>query len=167
MPQTLMATSHEQSSPINDHKRQVRYIYKLLTFIDWKKDSTPSNGINICSITSNTLFQKEIQKLKGKSSKWGRINVRLYRISPSAQTLRTNCNIVYSDQTKNYQLFKSALKTKGIVSISKTNGLPMEYSIFRFVEVNNKLRFKINLSLAKKNHIIIRSSLLNIAIEVI
>ncbi len=149
------------------YDQEVNNIYRLLNFIKWRSSPKPSNGLKICALSNNQALRKAILKLNERRTAWGPIHITLFDKQPDEERLTKQCHVLYIDQKQNYQKLINPLVHSNIVSISRTYGLPMKYCIFRFVEVNGRLKLRINRSLAQEKSIQISSSLLSIAAEVI
>ena len=138
------------------------YLLHFANFIEWPTTVSADEGqFNICSYASGTV-NMYIRELAGeKINNDSRINVLE---APSDEDL-AQCQIVFFD-TKNISLFhkiKQKTQERPILFVSDHQGFIQQGGTMEYFIEGNKLRFAVNITLAKNTGLILSSKLLRIA----
>lgn len=157
-------SAHAKSQDVTDRQAQFMAVYLLhfANFIEWPLASSTNEGqFNICSYAKGNV-NMYIRELAGeKINNDSRINVLE---APSDEDL-AQCQIVFFD-TKNISLFhkiKQKTKERPILFVSDHQGFIKQGGTMEYFIEGNKLRFAVNITLAKNTGLILSSKLLRIA----
>jgi hypothetical protein len=151
---------------VREAKVKAAFVVNFSRFINWPDDSFASGDspLLICTVGVDAIQDAfagvEAKKVRGRS-------IALKRLQ-SLSEARDQCHIVYmgslgGDQCKAYLEENKQLP---VVSISGEEGFANDGGTIQFIKTEDRLSFKINNSEARKRHLSINASLLNLAEEV-
>lgn len=125
------------AQPTNIYKAQAIYIYNFTKYIDWK-DSAEEFSIGVYG--ESEILNELQTTLKGKVVGIKPIQVKLIKSAADFE----NCHIIYVASGKSGEIDKinQTIRSKGILVVSEDD-LSAKGASISFVQVNNKLRFKI------------------------
>ncbi len=138
---------------------KVAVVGKVAKYISWTNEDSSFFTITIL----DNPFDKEFdtaykgKKIHGKKIKIIYIN--------NIKDLPQDTKILYIPQKDSYRLatILESISNKGILTISDIRGFAQKKGVLQVYFTSRKLRLKINLDIAKKNNLQIRSVLLRIA----
>jgi len=153
---------------VNINELEAVFIYKFLSFVYWPKKQ---KNITLCVIDRTSLkdyllsfngYHLETQNLIIRTLPLNNIN------KPQLEKEINKCEVLIIDKSiKNIDNIISKIKDKKILTISNQQDFIKKGGIVEIFTKNNKLRFKINYSLAKKSGIRISSKVLRLAEQVL
>ncbi|MCP4714353.1 MAG: YfiR family protein [Deltaproteobacteria bacterium] len=164
----LMLIGTNAPSEANDlllKKFQVKsgFLYHFALFIDWPDSafSSPSAPLAV-GIASDTNFDGAFDSLTSKTVKEHPVIVHT---EPWKQTAAHPCHIllITSTDKKHIRAILDAVQGKSILTVGELDGFARMGGIINFYEVNNKLKFEINIDAARKAGLKISSHLLKLA----
>lgn len=158
--------SHVTAQAYTETEVKAAFIYKFTSFIEWPKESFPdkSSRFRIGILGDDPFGTALDDALKGKQAQEHAIEV--VRAEKCDDLLE--CNIVYISPSEkdNYAEILEKFLTRSILTIGDSDGFAAIGGIINLVKVDNKIRFEVNLSAARKANLKISSQLLKIAPKV-
>ncbi len=152
-------------SSVDPDEIKAAFIYNFLKFVTWPNDDSNSKDFLFCVVGETSLLPYLLdlngQELNNKPLKVIKL--------PFGNPKLTKCRAIFigklkkSDQEK---LFKK-ISQKPILTISDKPGFTEKGGIIEIFLKQDRFRFKVNLSTARKVHLFISSRLLRLAEEVL
>jgi len=138
------------------------FIYNFTKYLSWPDDSM-RDSLHICVARDTSVYEVMRETLTSKESQGRRVEVRLLR---SGQEV-SSCDVVYLPRNHPVADWKFELQAPGIVTVGEGSEFASDYGVFGFVVVAEKIRFDINLGLARQKGVRISSKLLSLAQRVV
>lgn len=142
------------------------YLYNFAKFIHWPDEAFagPESALVIGVLGKNAI-EKPLRLLQGKSIQNHPIEIQVYSQLSDIGT----CHILYLPSTAiaDSTLWREALSSKAVVSVSDSRRFAAKGGIIELIPVRGRLRFIINLGMAKDQQLKVGSQLLSLAIEVL
>lgn len=144
-----------------EYQLKAAYLLNFARFVYWPEQSFVSedSAFTICVYGDNP-FDGALNSLSNKQ-----INNRSIEIRFIAQ-LKTDpqCQIAFFPETSQttYTILKEKLP-RHVLTVSEYDGFSDDGGMIEFIQVNNKIRFEINLTSSTENGIKYRSQLLEVA----
>ncbi len=144
-----------------EYSIKAAFIYNFIKFVEWPKDDCPE--LCLC-IYGKDPFGKVIDSLEGKVVK-GKI-IRVLRIPENAPL--SHCDVLFlSAEEKDHQEKVLSLCSESpTLTIGETKDFLEQGGIIKFILLNNKIRFEINATQAKRIGLKLSSKLLRLAKKV-
>ena len=154
------------AEPPSEYKVKAAYLYNFAKFIKWpeSKLNTKPNPL-IIGILGENVFAGELIPLSGRTIRNNPIEVKHFKTLEDIKA----CQLLYINSSNIGELesILSKLKTRPIITVGDNKKFVSSGGVIQFVKVRGRLRFIINLSVAKNNKIHIDSQLLSLAAEVL
>jgi len=142
------------------------YLYNFIKFIDWPEDAFPAVQSPVyIGILGDNPFGSDIEKLETKNVQ--RHPIRL-RFGQKPEDLR-GCHLIYigPSEWESIDRILSQIPRNGTLTVSGAPGFNESGGVIRFVETDNRIKFAINLQVAREANLRISSRLLQLAIQVL
>ena len=138
-------------------KLQVAYVYNILRYTRWAESDSEEELL--MAVRGDNLLSTEVKKLEGKM-----VNGRKLKVVDFDPKKISEVSIVlFTDKDLHEEFFKRD-DVKGILTICDCSKFTADGGMISFVEVNKRLRFKVNLEALKKGGLSLSSRLLQLAI---
>lgn len=148
-----------------EYKVKAAFLLNFAKFTTWPDTSFSKDSprIDIC-IAGPDPFGSSLGDLESKQI--GGKPIRVHRI-PSL-THPAHCHVLFISRSErlNYRAYVTSLP-EGVLTVSDIQGFAASGGIFEFITRNDRLSFKINNKMAKRQGLLISSSLLNLADKVL
>jgi surface polysaccharide O-acyltransferase-like enzyme len=163
---SFVLVQESRSSMQSPTQKQITivYLYNFLKFAKWpdhfSKDSEPF----IINILGNDPFGQLLDYLRGKTVRGRKIEVvKVHDIN-----LINQCHLLFisSSEADNMNIIVSSLEEKPILTISNIPGFIDNGGMIGLKIINDKIRFEINNSLARRHELKLSSKLLELALKV-
>lgn len=151
-----------QSAQQREYDIKAAYLYRFLNYIDWPADTLPGAGGTITiGIVGEDPFGPSIDWLKGKQIKGRTLAVRLVATPKDFE----QCQIIFISASEKARLpeILAQLKDARVLTVSEVDGFAAQGGIINFFSERNKVRFEINLEVARRTGLLISSELLKLA----
>lgn len=142
------------------------YLYKLAPFVNWppRTFASPDAPFDICVVGQDPFNDFLEKSVAGRKLGTHPIEVRrLGAVTPDA-----DCQIAYIGSTRPEKVREAlqAFNGRPVLTVTDSNDPDSSGSIVQFVIDRGHVRFEINNSAAIRNHLVISSKLLNLALAV-
>jgi len=154
-----------------EYQVKAAFIYNFTKFIDWPENkATNGNELITIGIIGKDPFKKAFEPIKSKQSN-GKIALKhfdSFTKLKKAETLK-KCHILFicSSEKNNLKNILTVLKDSSVLTIADTKGFLEAGVIINFVIEEKKVGFEVNLAIANKAGLKIRSRLLRLAKKII
>ena len=162
------------------------FLCNFIKFVDWPNEDTPNSDDFVIMVIGSQDFTKAFDPVKDKQIKGKPVtvkyidtlsNLKYSKAKDKAgfeETIATlkKSHIVFIDSTDsasevNPEFIIEALKEAPVLIVGEHPDFLEKGGHINFLQENNKIRFEINLSAAKKNQIKITAQLLKLARRII
>jgi len=142
-----------------EEKLKAVVIGKVAKYVSWKDESSSNFVITVLDNPFGNMLENIYNNKKIHTK-----NIKLVYIN-NITDLPADTKILYIPKKDSYELsmILQDISDKSILTISDIRGFAQKKGILQIYFFARKLRFKINLEVAKKNKLYIRSVLLHIA----
>ena len=180
--------SKAQSDPAPGREHQVKaaFLYNFMNFVDWPEDKIADANQPIkVGVIGSQVFLKALEPIKQKKIKGRRITISYFpgyeKLSKSNATsdlwknkiekLKT-CHVIIfckcdSETIRSLKQIVKALESSPILTVGEMNGFLESGGMINFLMKEEKVRFEINNTAARKAKLRISSKLLRLAERVI
>ncbi len=138
------------------------YLCKFFNYIDWPADTLPPvGGVITIGIVGENPFGPAMDWLNGKQIKGRTLAVKQIATAKDFE----HCQIVFisaSEKARLPEIF-GQLKDAKVLTVSEVDGFTSQGGIINFISERNKIRFEINLEVARRTGLTISSDLLKLA----
>ena len=154
----------QQAAP--EYQFKAAYLYHFTQFTDWPAQafSNPTSPFVVAVLGENPFGDELAQAFRGKA-----INGHPATIRPmhSAAEAATNCHLLFISASEKKALpeILSALRDSSVLTVGDTDTFTEAGGMIKFVWLDKKLQFQINIEAAKNAGLIIRAKLLNLALK--
>jgi ribosomal protein L14E/L6E/L27E len=176
------------SEPSQERQVKAAFVYNFINFVDWPKEKMPdSNEPIIIGIVGDKDFVKYFDPVKDKQIKNKNIAVKYFDGFPKTKKSKEKdnsqwnqkiealkkCHILMFSTCDSEEIFENpgriikALEGSSVLTVGDTAGFLEAGGIINLLVEDEKVRFEINLDLAKHNNLKIRAKLLKLAKRVI
>lgn len=142
----------------SEDKLEVAIIGKIAKYITWEKPTKDNFIITVLHNPFGDLFDKQYSEKKINSK-----NVKIVYINKTEQLTSTDILYISSSEASHLDAILKAVKDKNILTVSNIRGFAEKKGILQLYFINQKIKLKINLDVAKEENLKIRSTLLRIA----
>ena len=150
----------------SEYRVKAAYLYNFAKFIRWPEKTFASvDSPLVIGVLGKNPFNGELTPLADKTVRNRKIIVRQFATIDNV----TDCHLLYVSDTASRQLRAALqlLRVKPMVTIGDNEDFCKFGGVIQFVTRRDRLRFVINLDVAKDNDIHIDSQLLSLAVEVL
>jgi hypothetical protein len=160
-----------QNSP-TEYQIKAAFIYNFARFVDWPAQAFPSDtSPMVIGVLGKNVFGNNIEQIiSGRNIQGHPLEFKEF----SSVTDATNCEILFISSSENSHLLKilNRLKNTNILTVSEADtaseadNFMDDGGIIDLLIVEDKVRFEINNTVAKKDGLVISSKLLTLAVKV-
>ncbi|HZM05288.1 MAG TPA: YfiR family protein [Candidatus Saccharimonadales bacterium] len=159
---TLVATA-QSTETTAEYKVKAVYLIKFVQFVGWPASAFASGDAPlVIGVLGNDPFGRVLDEVpEGEVVKNRRVVIRRYRNIRDVD----NAQVLFIGQSEAPRIrpILGELKGQSILTVSDIEGFSYEGGIVRFLMVNNKVRFRINVDAARDANLQISSKLLQLA----
>jgi len=134
--------SQERQTKAQEYDLKAAYIYNITKFIYWEPTS-PGNEFIIGVIGSSPIYEPLLDVVKTKTVNNKKIIIRQY----AKVGYLNNCNMLFIPESTTIpldELLEKATSEK-ILTISEQEGYGRRGTAINFVNINDKLKFEVNI----------------------
>ncbi|MFA5555173.1 MAG: YfiR family protein [Phycisphaerae bacterium] len=182
---TATPAAGNDSAEFREYQVKAAFLYNFTKFVDWPDEimsdaSQPFIIGIICDegTHKDAYVPLEKEQVKGKNIILMHMNKLVLPTKPEDDSLEEfQTNIQQVKQCHLLFICKSAIKKHNdiirivgespVLTVTESSDFSEEYSIINFVKQDQKVRFEVSLTQAKKSHIKVRSGLLRLAVRVL
>ena len=150
----------------SESQLKAAYLYNFAKFIQWPDDAFPGKDSPlVLGLLGENCLAAELDLLAGRKVRDRRIEVRKFTNAGDVK----GCHLLYISSTFENKL-KDVLqnfRVRPIVTVGDDNNFSSLGGVVQFVSRRDRLRFIVNLGVAKANNIKVDSQLLSLAVEVV
>ncbi|MDX2479452.1 MAG: YfiR family protein [Desulfuromusa sp.] len=161
----IAAPGHSAENP-GEHKVKAAYLYNFAKFIHWPDSAFyDTEAPLVIGVLGTNYFNGALQPLATKKVRNRVIEIKYFKTLAEVQ----NCQILYisKSEEKNLQTILKELSIRPILTVGEIKNFVGFGGIIQFITKRDRLRFSINLNIAKNNEIQIEAQLLSLAAEVV
>lgn len=143
-----------------EYQVKAAFIYNFINFVDWPAESFGSSKLNIC-IAGEDPFGRAFDSIKNETIRGKKLAVRPFRFSEESR----GCQIVFiaaSERKHTGRILKS-IGNANVLTVSDTAESVKQGVMIGFFIENDKVRFAINNTAAKRAGLKISAKLLKLA----
>lgn len=138
------------------------FLYNFAKFVDWPAESFngSENTLELC-VLGDSPFDTALESIKGKVAQGKKLVIS----SLEALDQTSRCHLVFvspSEEDRLPQIFPY-LQEHHVLSVSDMDDFAQQGGVVGLITIQNKIRFEINLSAARRTGISISSNLLKLA----
>ncbi len=163
--ESLGFVSSAGAGEFDEYAVKAAYLYNFAKFVEWPADAfvSPTAPLAICIVGEN-LFGGALESLSGKLVERRPVEIK---VLPTAVGLE-RCHIVFMGRTEQGRFKSLLLKLANlpILTVSDVTNFTQEGGMIGLVEAEQRIRFNINLSIARQANLNLSSQLLKLAITV-
>lgn len=160
----LNINSLAQQQP-TEYQIKAAFIFNFAKFVDWPPNTfTETNSPIVVGILGKNVFEGNLEKIIGNKT----INNRPFRfVDLASPTEAARCHILFISPSEkdNVRKIVEGLHHASVLTISETDHFVDAGGMINFVIEDNKIRFEINNTAAKKAGLQISSKLLSLAVR--
>ncbi len=172
------------SAPSRECQIKAAFLYNFVRFVDWPEDKLgdANEPIRIGIIGKNP-FGNAFEPIKDKKLKGRKVIIETFKglskIKPSKKNVKTpqhpeikrirKCHLLFICTSEKEHLADiiELVRRHGVLTIGQMPGFLESGGIINFLEEEKKIRFEINLKVARKSKLKIRAKLLRLATRII
>lgn len=159
----MAAISAEQQG--DEHLLKAVFIYNFAKFTRWPAEIWNNNGhsLRICAIGDDKLTETLV-RLHGKTLRDNPVIIEHIENTSSLDA----CHVLYLDKSLDYKMkeITDSIRTKPILTISESPGFAESGGMIELYRKEDRIRFKINLRLAREAGLDLSARLLDLAVIV-
>ena len=141
----------------SEYEIKAAFIYQIAKFVEWPQSSAP---LRLCVIGGNP-FGAALESIRGKPVNERKTEVVLLDLGADVH----ECSVLFIAATAERHLERIVAVTRGagILTMGDTEGFAKRGAMVNFYLENGKVRFEINLDVARQGGLKISSKLLSLA----
>lgn len=150
----------------SEYKVKAAYLYNFAKFIKWSEGTFHDKSAPlIIGVLGENAFSGKLKPLNSRLVRNRPIRIKYFKTVKEVK----NCQLLYIDisEPEELEAILNKLKSRPIITIGETKKFASSGGVIQFVTIRGRLRFIINLDVAKKNKIQMDSQLLSLAIDVL
>ena len=173
------------SKKSKEYQIKAAFLYNFIKFVDWPEEKEEAKVPITIGIIGSREFIKAFDPIKEKKIKERKISIKYFEGYEKIQREKNGdrqwdekinalkvCHVLMfyncdSVRVQNPAQILKALKNSPVLTVGEIEGFLMSGGIINFVKEDEKVRFEINNTAAKKAKLTIRSKLLRLAKKVI
>lgn len=182
----ITAEVRADSAPSREYQVKAAFIYNFIKFVDWPKEkAADSNEPIIIGIIGKSPFGNAFETVKGKKIKNKKLAIKQYpglerykakhkdeykdEYKDKYQDALKKCHILFicSSEKNHLKEIINFIKDSSVLTIGEMDGFLEGGGIIKFMMEEEKVRFEINTTAAKRAKLKIRSQLLRLAKRVV
>lgn len=138
-------------------KLQAAYVYNILRYTRWSEEN--SEGDILLAVQGDNLLSTQLASLDGKMIGGRKLKVMTF----DPENIKGLSVVLFTEKGKHSEFLKRD-DLLGLLTICDCPKFTQEGGMISLVEVNKRLRFKVNLKALKKGEVSLSSRLLQLAI---
>jgi hypothetical protein len=154
--------SYADSPPSREYLIKAAFLYNFAKFVEWPSAAFSADGapFTLC-ILGQDSFGAALRTVRGKTVKSTKLTIR--HVS-SARKVEA-CHILFISKSEKPRLkpILASVKELHLLTVGEMASFAQTGGIINFFELNNKIRFEINVAAAKRAGLKISSKLLKLA----
>jgi len=172
------------STVSREYQVKAAFLYNFMNFVDWPEEkSSDSNEPIIVGIIGSDPFGGAFEPVKNKKVKGKNVVIRRFEglkeqkesdekdqeeLNQEVEAIR-ECHVLFICRSEEKKLKKTInlVKENNVLTVSDIEGFLEAGGIINFVMEDQKVRFEINVTAAKRAKVKIRSQLLRLAKRVV
>ena len=158
----LMSAISSSLAELDENEVKLAFIYNFAKFVDWPYQAPQDAGIPLTfCVLGDDQFGNKTNSIENKSVGEKRIQVRRIRNVEEAR----GCQMLFISSSEKNAMERDlrALQGSSILTISDVPGFIKMGGMIGFIELDNKIRFEINVGSARLAKLEISSKLLKLA----
>ena len=172
------------TAPSQEYKVKAAFLYNFLKFVDWPNGkAADAKKPIILGIIGKDPFGNAFEPVKDKPVKGRKVVIKRFKevaeLKKSGQEGKAaldkqieemrECHLLFacSSEKDNIKEIIAAVKDRSVLTVADTKDFLKSGGIINFVMEEQKVRFEISVSAAKRSKLKIRSQLLRLAKEVV
>jgi hypothetical protein len=163
--ESLVFISPARAGEFDEYAVKAAYLYNFAKFVEWPAEAFTSTAtpLAICIVGEN-LFGGALENLSGKVVERHPVEIKYL---PTAAGFE-RCHIVFMSRTEQgrFKALLAKLAHLPILTVSDITNFTQEGGMIGLVEAEQRIRFNINLSVARQANLNLSSQLLKLAITV-
>lgn len=158
----LFSFSSLHAAALDEYQVKAGFLFQFTKFIEWPQ-TAQQDSFAIC-VTGHDPLVSVLNELDGEKVKGRTVKVKKIKVARAGE-----CQMLFISKSEEKRLgdILSAVKGKGILTVSDAAGFLDQGGMVRFLMQGNKIRFEINNKEAQSSGLQISSKLLNIASRVV
>jgi hypothetical protein len=162
------------SEKSKEYQIKAAFLYNFIKFVDWPKEKLTAETI-VIGVIGKHSFGKTFEPLKDKQVKDKKVIIKQFQSAEGSELTDTQieavrkCHILFVCQSEAERLetIINSVKGHSVLTVGDMTDFLDSGGIINFVKEDEKVRFEINNTAAKKAKLDIRSKLLRLAKKVI
>ena len=158
----LETVSFAAPSQFQEYQVKAAFIYNFANFVEWPAEAFPDKNSPIIvgilgeNPVTEILNSVALEPINGR---------KVLPIAFGSYEEMESCHILFIDKSEQDNMRKifARLKDMSILTVGDTEGFVQRGGIINFVEIDNQIRFEINVDAARKARLKISSKLLNLS----
>lgn len=149
-----------------EYQVKAAYLYNFAKFIKWPANTFRNKTIPLTiGVLGKNAFSDKLKPLNSRIVRNRPIRIKYFKTLSEVE----NCQLLYIDISEPEELdaILNNLILRPIITIGDNKNFASSGGVIQFVNIRERLRFIINLDVAKKNNIQMDAQLLSLAIEVL
>lgn len=179
----LAAETQTDSEANREYQIKAAFLYNFIKFVDWPGETSASDKPIIIGIIGKDPFGGAFEPMKDKTAKDKKVIVKWFKgldeLEKSSQMDKSGkhpqiddireCNLLFICRSEKEKLKETLdlLKDRSVLTVADMQGFLEAGGIINFVIEENKVGFEINITVAKKAKLEIRSNLLRLAKRIV
>lgn len=154
------------AEPPSKYQVKAAYIYNFAKFIKWPESAfSDTTAPLIIGVLGQNPFAGKLKPLNSKLVRQRPIEIKYFETLEEVRS----CQLLYIDTSEPGELesILTKLKIKPVITIGENKDFASRGGVIQFVTVRGRLRFIINLDIAKSNKVQIDAQLLSLATKVL
>lgn len=182
---TAIPAAGNDSPEFREYQVKAAFLYNFTKFVDWPDEtmSDTSKPFIIGIICDEGTYKDayaplEKEQVKGKNIILRHMNKLVLPTNPENDSLEEfqasikqvqECHLLFICKSagKKHSDIIRIVGESPILTVTESSDFSEEYSVINFVKQDQKVRFEISLTQAKKSHVKVRSGLLRLAVRVL
>jgi hypothetical protein len=167
-----------------EYQVKAAFIYNFIKFVDWPKEKlADSNEPVIIGIVGKDPFGDAFAPVKDKDDKGRKVTIKRFKSFQELKESKGNdqgelnqqieamrkCHLLFVCPSESERIpdIIASVKGHGVLTVADTQGFLEAGGVINFVMEEQKVRFEINVTTAKRTKLQIRSQLLRLAKRVV
>ena len=163
---TVLAPQRSHAEASEEYRLKAAFIYNFAKFVQWPRMvfAGPTSPV-VLGIIGNDPFGEALEAIRGKLVEEHKLLIK--HIGKTDQLEDLNILFIPSSEQKRLGQIQRALGSKPILTISDIDDFVKQGGMIGFIQKDGKIRFEINLTVARKVGLEMSSKLLQLAEMVI
>lgn len=147
------------NAPTREYEIKAAFLYHFARFIEWPEEAEQEQ-IALC-VLGEDPFGKTLDDLEGKEVRSKTLTVR--RLERGREAQRCHVLFISSSERERLPQLLDTLRTAHVLTVGETDTFAREGGAIRLFEARNKIRFEVNLEVARRAGLTVSSRMLKLA----